>query len=52
MFTKSAFFFIFIVLVNTFSLYSEGQDSLSLFKSLKEAATPQQKVKANISLAK
>lgn len=52
MFTKSAFFFIFIVLVNTFSLYSESQDSLSLFKSLKEAATPQQKVKANISLAK
>ena len=52
MFTKSVFFFLFIVLVNTFSLFSEGQDSLSLFKSIKEASTPRQKVIANIALSK
>ena len=52
MFTKSGFFFLFIVLVNTFSLYSEGQDSLSLYKKLNDASTAQQKVSANITLSK
>ena len=52
MFTKSGFFFLFIVLVNTFSLYSEGQDSLSLYKKLNDASTAQQKVSANIDLSK
>jgi serine phosphatase RsbU (regulator of sigma subunit)/Flp pilus assembly protein TadD len=52
MFTKSCFYFLLIVCINTFSLYSEEQDSLSLFKNLKEASTLQQKVKANIGLGK
>ncbi len=49
---KGFVYFLIIVFVNTFSLYSEGQDSIYLFKELKEALTPQQKAKANMNLAK
>ena len=52
MFKKSGFFFLFIVLINTCSLYAEAQDSLSLYKKLNQAANAQQKVQANIDLAK